>query len=257
MSAATRVGYQGEPGAYSEAALFESFLPTGKKVEAIGHASFDEVFKALSTGTIEYAAVPVENTLGGSIHVNYDLMLRYHGKVHVVGEHSFRVRHCLLALPGVKKQDIKKAMSHPQALAQTEGYQQAAGIQPMPAYDTAGSAKLVREQGLRDTAAVASARAAEVHGLEVLEYGIEDDSNNFTRFLLLGRQPCQLPQGVPAKTSVVFVPRKNEAGVLFKALSVFAVREIDLWATYAMDAGDDYFADWDFYWPRLEAWLQD
>ena len=227
-SQVARVGYQGEPGAYSEAALFEAFKATGIKVEAVGHSSFDEVFKALADGKVEYAAVPVENTLGGSIHINYDLMLRYHGKVHVVGEHSFRVRHCLLALPGVKKADVKKAMSHPQALAQTDGYQRSAGITAVPAYDTAGSAKLVREQGLRDTAAIASARAAEVHGLEVLEYGIEDDSNNFTRFLLLARYRCGLPDEANAKTSVVFVPKRNEVGVLHKALSAFAQRDIDL-----------------------------
>jgi len=104
-----RVAYQGEPGAYSEGSTLEAFLPTGVKVETIGHQTFDDVFNALATGAVEYAAVPVENTLGGSIHVNYDLMLRYHGKVHVVGEHAYRVRHSLLALKGVTKKDIKKA----------------------------------------------------------------------------------------------------------------------------------------------------
>ena len=228
MSAAVRVAYQGEPGAYSEAAAVEAFKPTGLDIECVGFSTFDEVFKALSTGSVEYAAVPVENTLGGSIHINYDLMLRYHGKVHAVGEHSFRVRHALLALPGVEKGDIKRVMSHPQALAQTEQYQKTSGIEPVPAYDTAGSAKLVREENLRDTAAIASSRAAEVHGLEVLDYGIEDDSNNFTRFLLLARYRCNLREDALAKTSVVFVPKRNEVGVLHKALSAFAQRDIDL-----------------------------
>ena len=223
-----RVAYQGEPGAYSEGASFEAFAPTGQHIEAVGFSSFDEVFNALATGKTDYACVPVENTLGGSIHVNYDLMLRYHGRVHAVGEHSFRVRHALLALPGVTKSDIKQAMSHPQALAQTERYLHQAGIKPMPAYDTAGSAKVVRDQGLRDTAAIASARAAEVHGLEVLDYGIEDDANNFTRFLILGRRGVEIPEGIEAKTSIVFVPKRNEIGVLHKALSCFAQRDIDL-----------------------------
>ena len=177
MAQSVRVGFQGEPGAYSEAAAHETFLPTGLTVEAIGYSTFDDVFKALSMGNVEYAAVPIENTLGGSIHVNYDLMLRYHGKVHAVGEHSFRVRHSLLALPGVKKEDIKRVMSHPQALAQTEQYQKRMGFNAEPAYDTAGSAKLIAEQGLRDAGAIASSRAAEVHGLEILDYGIEDDAN--------------------------------------------------------------------------------
>ena len=112
-----RVAFQGEPGAYSEAAAHEAFAPTGQRVDAIGYPSFDDVFAALIGGEVEYAAVPVENTLGGSIHVNYDLMLRHHGAVHAIGEHLFRVRHTLLVLPGVKKADVKKAMSHPQALA--------------------------------------------------------------------------------------------------------------------------------------------
>jgi len=225
---ATRIGYQGEPGAYSEASAHEAFQATGLAVETVGYASFDEVFSALASGAVKFACVPVENTLGGSIHVNYDLMLRHHGAVHIVGEHTFRVRHALLALPGVKKSDIKKAMSHPQALAQTEQYQRAAAIASVAAYDTAGSAKLVREQGLRDTAAIASVRAAEVHGLEVLEYGIEDDTNNFTRFLILARNPCELPDDAAAKTSVVFVAKRNEVGILHKALSAFAQRDIDL-----------------------------
>ena len=223
-----RCAYQGEPGAYSEGCAADVFAAAGRPCEFVGLGSFDEVFASLAAGNVDYAAVPVENTLGGSIHVNYDLLLRYHGQVHILGEHVHRVRHCLLALPGVRKEDIKKAMSHPQALSQTDNYLRNAGIAPNPAYDTAGSAKLVREQDLRDTAAIASARAADVHGLVVLDAGIEDDSNNFTRFLILGRARPALPEGTPAKTSVVFVPHSNEAGALFKALSVFAVREIDL-----------------------------
>ena len=220
--------YQGEPGAYSEQCATDIFAAAGRKVEFIGLGSFDEVFASLAEGKVEYAAVPVENTLGGSIHVNYDLLLRYHGQVHILGEHVHRVRHTLMALPGVRKEDIKKAMSHEQALAQTDNYLRNAGITPVKAYDTAGSAKLVREGDMRDTAAIASARAAEVHGLVVLDAGIEDDSNNFTRFLLLGRASPVLPEDSVLKTSVVFVPHSNEAGALFKALSVFAVREIDL-----------------------------
>ena len=208
--------YQGEPGAYSEQCATDIFVAAGRKVELIGLNSFDEVFASLAEGKVEYAAVPVENTLGGSIHVNYDLLLRYHGQVHILGEHVHRVRHTMMALPGVRKEDIKKAMSHPQALAQTDNYLRNAGITPVAAYDTAGSAKLVREGGMRDTAAIASARAAEVHGLVVLDSGIEDDSNNFTRFLLLGRARPVLPEDSVLKTSVVFVPHNNEAGALFK-----------------------------------------
>ena len=209
--------YQGESGAYSEQCAADIFAAAGRKVEFVGLGSFDEVFASLAEGKVEYAAVPVENTLGGSIHVNYDLLLRYHGQVHILGEHVHRVRHTLMALPGVRKEDIKKAMSHEQALAQTDNYLRNAGITPVKAYDTAGSAKLVREGDMRDTAAIASARAAEVHGLVVLDAGIEDDSNNFTRFLLLGGASPVLPEESVLKSSVVFVPHNNEAGALFKA----------------------------------------
>ena len=120
--------YQGEPGAYSEQCATDIFAAAGRKVEFVGLGSFDEVFASLAEGKVEYAAVPVENTLGGSIHVNYDLLLRYHGQVHILGEHVHRVRHTLMALPGVRKEDIKKAMSHEQALAQTDNYLRNAGI---------------------------------------------------------------------------------------------------------------------------------
>ena len=113
--ASTICGFQGEPGAYSEAAAHEIFSSAGRAVTCRGFASFDDVFAALAAGTTEYAAVPVENTLGGSIHGNYDLLLRYHGKVHILGEHSFRVRHSLLALKDVRIEAITKVMSHYQA----------------------------------------------------------------------------------------------------------------------------------------------
>ncbi|KAJ1639354.1 Prephenate dehydratase-domain-containing protein [Pavlovales sp. CCMP2436] len=233
-STSARVAFQGERGAYSEAAAREMFAIAGERqaprltVDAIPCASFDDVFTTLISGKVEYAAVPIENTLGGSIHANYDLLLRHHGAVHIVGEHSFRVRHALLVTKGTPKSAIKRVMSHPQALAQCDGFIRRNGWERVPAYDTAGSAKMIAEQKLHDAAAICSASAAELFGLEVLENGIEDDTNNFTRFLLLHCQPLLPPSEAPCKTTVVFQPSTNEAGILFKALSVFALREIDL-----------------------------
>lgn len=229
-----RVAFQGERGAYSEASAREMFAVAAERgaaalaVDAVPCASFDDVFTALISRKVEYAAVPIENTLGGSIHANYDLLLRHHGAVHIVGEHSFRVRHALLVLKGTRKADIKRVMSHPQALAQCDGFIRRNGWECVPAYDTAGSAKMIAEQQLRDTAAICSASAAELFGLDIIESGIEDDANNFTRFLLLSRSPALPPSEAPCKTTVVFQPSTNEAGILFKALSVFALREIDL-----------------------------
>lgn len=138
------------------------------------------------------------------------------------------MEHCLLALPGVKKEDIKKVMSHPQALAQCDGYLRKEGLTPEPAYDTAGSAKMIKDGNLMNCAAIASDLAGKIHGLEVLECNIEDHDDNFTRFLLLSRQSVSalIPPGLDAKTSIVFV-LPNNPGALYKALACFSLRDID------------------------------
>lgn len=133
-----RVAYQGEPGAYSEKATRELL---GSKVTAIGRPNFEACFRAVASMECDYACLPIENSLGGSIHENYDLMLRY--DLTIVAEHEFRVHHCLLAKPGVKRDDIKYAISHPQALAQCDNFLRGLGITPVPTYDTAGSAKMI------------------------------------------------------------------------------------------------------------------
>ena len=218
-----RVAFQGEPGAYSEKALRELL---GPHVLAIGKPSFEDTFKSVTTREVDYAVVPIENSLGGSIHANYDLLLRH--ELHIIGEHEFRVEHSLLALPGVKKEDIKRVMSHPQALAQCDAYLRNMGVARESMYDTAGSAKIIAEQGLRDCAAIASELAGTTYGLEVLDSNIEDDDSNFTRFLLLSRQSISslIPHSVPAKTSIVFIT-PDAPGALYKALACFTLRDID------------------------------
>ncbi|MCC6300483.1 MAG: prephenate dehydratase [Anaerolineales bacterium] len=214
-----RVAFQGEAGAYSEQALIEYF----GSVETKPCESFDAAFEAVASGECERGLIPIENSLAGSIHQNYDLLLRY--DLHVVGEYLLRVRHCLIVAPGVTFSEIKKAISHPQALAQCADYLKGRGIQPESVYDTAGSVKMLKASGARDTAAVASRRAAELYGMQILEEGIEDNAENYTRFLAISKTAVR-PDG-EAKTSIVFT-LKNQPGALFKALSVFALREIDL-----------------------------
>lgn len=214
-----RVAFQGEPGAYSEQAIYE-YLGA---VETLPCETFDAVFAAVSSGGCERGLIPIENSLAGSIHQNYDLLLRH--ELSIVGEYFLRVRHCLIALPGVEKSNIERVISHPQALGQCADFLRSHQIKPEAVYDTAGSVKMLRESGARDTAAIASHRAAALYEMQILEEGIEDNPENFTRFLAISTQPLTAPQN--AKTSIVFT-LKNAPGALFRAMSVFALRDIDL-----------------------------
>lgn len=214
-----KVAFQGELGAYSEQAVLDYF----GAVETLPCESFDAVFGVVNAKMCDAGLIPIENSLAGSIHQNYDLLLR--NRLQIVGEYLLRVQHCLIAWPGVKKDDIKKAISHPQALGQCAGYLRSRGIKAEQVYDTAGSVKMLKESGARDTAAIASRRAAELYEMQILEEGIEDNPENYTRFLAV-QHDAMVPVG-EAKTSIVFTLR-NQPGSLFKAMSVFALRDIDL-----------------------------
>ena len=215
-----RVAYQGEPGAFSEAAVLR--LVPG--ADPCPYPTFDEVFDAVHGGAVALGVVPIENSIGGSIHRNYDLLVER--DLSIVGEVQVPVVHHLLALPGVRIDELRRVLSHPQALAQCARFLRTLSqVEAIATYDTAGSAKMVRDEQRRDTAAIASGRAGDLFGLEALRAGVQDFDDNITRFLAIGRQGAALAP--PDKTSVVFTLR-NEAGALFKALSVFALRGIDL-----------------------------
>lgn len=213
--------YQGVPGAYSEQASLTAY----PDAELLPCPDFESAFTAVAEMAADHAVMPVENSLGGSIHDNYDLLMQY--QLFIVGEVGVPVRHCLLALPGTKLEDVERAMSHPQALFQTTGYLGERGIRMEAVDDTAGAAQMIAEQGLERCAAVASSRAGELYGLEVLDRDIQDNKDNVTRFVKLAREPAVVNPGVPCKTSVVFALEEGP-GQLFKALSVFAMRDIDL-----------------------------
>ena len=214
-----RIAYQGEPGAYSEAAAL-AFDPSATTVPC---HSFEDVFKAVQDGTAHRGILPMENSIGGSIHRNYDLLVEH--ELPIVGEIELRVDHCLMALPGVRLEDIRVVHSHPQALAQCERFLAAmTGVEIAAVYDTAGGAKLIREGSVRNAAAIASRRAAQVFDLEVLREGVQDFENNITRFFVIARSG---PVAGADKTTIVFA-LPDEPGALFRALSVFALRKIDL-----------------------------
>jgi prephenate dehydratase len=186
--------------------------------------SFEEVFSAVQDKKATHGIVPIENTIGGTIRRNYDLLLRH--ELPIVGEVHLPVIHNLVALEGTTLTDVKRVYSHPQALAQCERFLLGLeGVEVIANYDTAGSAKMISESNLRDAAAIASDRSAEVFDLSILKSGVQDFSENITRFLVISREA--LTQGKADKTTIAFtVP--NEPGALFKALSVFTLRNIDL-----------------------------
>lgn len=217
------IAFQGEHGAYSEEACRLHF---GNEVETLPCRAFEEIFAAVDAGQADYGAVPVENSTAGSINKSYDLLLDHDLKVH--GEILLRVRHNLLAIPSSEVGNgatITQVRSHPQALAQCESYLNRRKLAAVPWYDTAGSAKDLAAAPVAGVAVIASKLAAEVYGLEIIDEGIEDMPNNYTRFFVVGKGDP--PHAERSKTSLVFaVP--NTPGSLYHALGEFATRQVNL-----------------------------
>jgi chorismate mutase/prephenate dehydratase len=214
------VAFQGEIGAYSEEAVFQYF---GHSVTAKPSESFDSVFKLVEQGEASFGVVPVENSLEGSISRVYDLLLN--SNLQVCGELDLRIIHCLIANRGATLSTIKKVYSHPQALGQSQTFLNHLGVESISIYDTAGSVKMIKEQKMLDSAAVASARASEIYNMKILAREIEDNPNNFTRFFILSKTDSP-PTGMD-KTSIVFSV-KHEPGALYDAIKEFADSKINL-----------------------------
>jgi prephenate dehydratase len=229
---ALRVAFQGERGAYGEMATLQYF-PDAQLVPV---KSFQDVFEAANNDEVQYIVVPVENSIEGSINEIYDMLLQT--RMSVIGEVYQRVTHCLITNRNVKM--IRYVYSHPQALAQCREYLQKKGLKPVPAYDTAGAAKMIKENKMPNSAAIASKRAAELYGMKILDEGIEDRKNNYTRFLVLSSKKKKkmrkkrkkdnkgdLHDDGPYKTSIIFSVR-HVPGALFGILGEFAIRKINL-----------------------------
>src|SRR5499426_1334536 len=219
-----RVAFQGEPGAFSGEAARKLL---GHEVELIPCETFEKMFAAVESGSSDYCLAPIENSLFGSVHQNYDLLLKHN--LRIVGETSLRIVHNLIAAPGTRFEDVRRVYSHPVALGQcTRFLSEQPQIRLVAAYDTAGSVKMIMESREDGAAAIASAAAAEVYGAKILVPGIEDDQVNFTRFLLLAREDaCAETPPDADKTSIVF-SLENRTGSLYRAMAVFALRDIDL-----------------------------
>jgi prephenate dehydratase len=213
------VAYQGEAGAYSEQGVVSLF----PEAEHRPLPSIRKVFEAVEVGRASRGLVPMDNSQAGSINETYDLFLR-HG-LHLVGETVVRVDHCLLALPGSAIDDLQEVMSHPQAIAQCEEFLSGLEVTVRAEYNSAGAAKKIADDRLERTAAIASRRAAELYGLDVLAERIQTYPDNSTRFGALSRDPQPLAE--PDKSSLVFGVG-HVAGSLYRCLGAFAERHLNL-----------------------------
>ncbi len=214
------VSFQGEHGAYSEHAAKDFF---GEMILTEPCNTLKQVFRTVDEGAADFGVVPAENSLEGSVNQTYDLLLQTPLKISA--EVKIKVSHCLLGLPGTKLGDIRAVYSHPQALAQCSAFLESLQVVGEPVYDTAGSARLIKEKNLHDAAAIASEKAAAIYGLDILHRAIEDFPENFTRFLVISKN--ETARTGTDKTSIVF-GTKHTPGSLQRALSELATRGINL-----------------------------
>ncbi len=216
------IAYQGEPGANSHIAC----LNFDKTLEPFACATFEDAIAAVRNGAVRYALIPVENSVAGRVADVHHLLPN--SGVHIVGEHFERIHHQLMALPGADWSTLKTAHSHTQALGQCRNALHELGLKPVPEADTAGSARMVAEEGDLSKAAIASLLAAEIYGLNILKSGIEDASHNTTRFLALANEAEVPPAGNgPVLTTFIFRVR-NVPAALYKALGGFATNGVNM-----------------------------
>jgi len=217
-----RAAFLGMEGTFSHKACNQFF---GNKVSAVSLPSFRSIFETVKTGEVDYGVLPLENSLTGSIHENYDFLLEY--DLRIVGEATLRVVHNLIGLPGTKKEQIRRVLSHPQVFQQCRLF-----LEPhheewalVSVTDTAKAVRRIRESGDPADAAIGSREEANIHDMEIIEEGIETNPRNFTRFVVIGREP--LPERPRNKSSLIF-STVNQSGALYRPLKVFADQGINL-----------------------------
>ncbi len=215
-----RIAFQGMNGAYSQEAVHQYF---GEEIETIPCHAFKDLFTAVETKEADFAILPVENAVAGSVNQSYELLAEY--DLSVYAEVILRVRHTLITLPDTEPESIQKVRSHPQALSQCQNYIRRHGYTAEAHFDTAGSARDLAEKPEPGVAVIASALAAKLYGLKIIDQGIEDFPFNFTRFFLLSYQ--KPPRAQKNKTSIVFAT-PHAPGVLYNIIGEFAKRNINL-----------------------------
>lgn len=214
-----KVSYYGDEGSYSEEVALKSF----SNAVLIPCRRFRNVFENVVGGVSEFGVIPVENSLEGSVGEVYDLLREF--DVMIYGEMQLKISHCLIALPGVELRSIKYVYSHPQALAQCSKFLSSLDVELIPYHSTSSAVKMIKERQLRNSAAIGSLRAAEIYGMEVLARGIEDNPNNFTRFLIISLKDHE-PTGRDKTSIILGLP--HVPGSLYSALEEFAIRKINL-----------------------------
>jgi chorismate mutase/prephenate dehydratase len=219
-----RVAYQGTEGAYSEQAAVRHFEERYAEVQSIGYDTFRQAARAVEEGAVDYAILPIENTTAGSINDTYDIL--GDDKLHMVGEEALRIVHCLLAIENVGLDNIRRILSHPQAIGQCSNFLARQHRCKVESYiDTAMSAKKVLEDGDLSQAAIAGAHAAEIYNLQILERDLANQSENFTRFVVVSTDPVEMDPQIPCKTSLLMVT-SHDKGALIRCLNVLGEHDI-------------------------------
>ncbi len=217
-----RIAYQGEPGANSHLACTEA----QGKLEPVPYPTFEDALAAVKTGEVDYAMIPIENSVAGRVADIHHLLPG--ADLYIVSEHFLRVRHQLMAKPGATLQSIKSVLSHTQALGQCRNTLRKLGVKPVPEADTAGSARIVAQSDDPTLAAIASRLAAETYGLQILKSDIEDEAHNTTRFVVLAKDPDDAePEDGEVVTTFLFRVR-NVPAALYKALGGFATNGVNM-----------------------------
>lgn len=217
-----KIAYQGVKGAYSEAAAYSHF---GDKIDAIGFETFEEAFEAVKEGKVDYGVVPIDNTIAGTVAANCDLLLKH--DVSVIAEVFLDIKHNLLSHNGNSIKDVKFVYSHPHALEQCRVFIRNHHLKPIPEYDTAGAAKIIKERNRKEEAAIASEFCAKIYGLDIIEKDISTAKNNITKFFVFVNSN-NIPKNIKQeKTSIVF-KTKHYPGALISCLQRLAKHGLSL-----------------------------